>query len=222
MDMKESLDTIPLLISAPARWTKSAIAGLSISLILSFFLPVDENWVNKLMPIDGVDVVMFMKSATLGLSILGAWVASWIAASVAAAHQYCASEVDDEYIELLFDNLKPEINNPIRIVLHSATFELSTSLLQTPRLRPLGWVVLEATNIIAAQAGRTDSLLGLLSAALPETATQSVDGRRSYARVKINMEDEENVKDTIKRIARARGVRTTVKTIERVFESPRD
>lgn len=88
--------------------------------------------------------------------------------------------------------------------------------------RPLGHVVLEATNIIAARKGRIDSFLTILQAAHPEKLIEEVLGPRNYARVKIRMDDGVSIKETIKDIARARGKRTTIKTVERVFYSPRD
>merc|ERR1712137_440627 len=150
MDVKQSLEIIPLLIAAPARWTRVSTAGLLSSLILTFALPTDEwvqyEWVkceSEYCGLTQTDMMTLIKSSTFGLSVLGAWLAPWMAACVAAARQFCTTDVDKEFLELFLDNLTPEFS----VQPHSRVLSLSTSLLPVQEVFPLGFLVLEATNI---------------------------------------------------------------------------
>lgn len=170
---------------------------------------------------DGAYMMGIIKSSIPGLSVFCAWLVPW----TAAALRSFATEANGDFIQGFCNKLMPDTSNQMHIEPHSATFSLSAASPQTEGVRFLEFIVLEATNIIAALPGRTDSLLELLRLELPGMYMEPCDGPRSYARVKINMvnmEEEEVAKQTIKRIARARGVRTTIKTIECIFYSPRD
>lgn len=229
-DFKMSPTAIALLIAAPARWTKTSMAGLLTAVILTFFLPkkVKILWLKNtdLWPAaDGLDEdaslwtaadwMEFLDSGILGFSFLGAWLAPWIASFVAALGS-SGTGFDEDLFNLFLDQLMPTIVTPIGGLCSSPSLSLEFPLV------PSGHLVLEATNLIAARRYRTDSLFDILQAELPRVTMEQVPGPRAYARVKISMESEDIVKAKIKMIARARGVRTTIKTVERIFYSPRD
>jgi hypothetical protein len=225
MDFKTSPRAIALLIAAPARWTKTSIAGLLTSVILTFTLPIEDKelWLTE-SSFREVLSMELLDNIILGLSFCGAWLAPWIASCVAA---FLSSDAgfDGAFIDKFLDQLMPTTVTPLRrpcgASLHSQ--HSSETPLQFPgHLVPSGHLVLEATNIIAARRGQRDTLFDILRAEHPGVTMEQVLGPRSYARVKIGMDDENIVKEAIKSIARARGVRTTIKTVERVFYSPRD
>jgi len=92
----------------------------------------------------------------------------------------------------------------------------------TPKAR--GHVVLEVDHIINRRPGQEETLCTLLRTRLVHLANQieQEDGPRSYARVRVPMEQEDVVRAEIKQIGHEHRKRVNIKTISRVFESPRD
>lgn len=90
---------------------------------------------------------------------------------------------------------------------------------------PRGHVVIEVDRIINRRPGQEETLFSSLSARLSPYLGSQVEeeqGERSYARVRIQMEYENAVREEIKKIGHERGKRVNIKTVSRVFESPRD
>ena len=92
---------------------------------------------------------------------------------------------------------------------------------------PPGLVVLEVDRLINSKNrdNQESSLTNLLKEYCPKLHLEEVDGERSYARVRIRMEDEALVREVIKAIGRERGKRgMSIRVVQgsQIFESPRD
>lgn len=239
MDFKESPDALALLITSPARWPKISMVGLLIRTILTFSLTAEVKEQSMLMRDPLVELLLLLmcdplvdpklwNSFIFGLSFFGAWLFPWMAAFVATFQSFDVDQ-DGNFFELFLDQLMPNDANVTPLSIHrhhSLNIVRESNICYCDMTRvpssPAGHIVMEATNLIAARRGRTDTLVDLLRSHHPGMTMEQVLGPRGYARVKITMENEDAVKATIKDIARARGVRTTIKVVERVFYSPRD
>ena len=90
---------------------------------------------------------------------------------------------------------------------------------------PTGLLVLEVDRLINSKnRDNQESLTNLLKKYCPQLHLEEVDGERSYARVRLRMEDEALVREVIKAIGKERGKRgMSIRVVEgsRIFESPR-
>lgn len=89
-----------------------------------------------------------------------------------------------------------------------------------------GLVVLEVDKLINSKNrdNKESSLTNLLKKYCPQLHLEEVDGERSYARVRIRMEDEALIREVLKAIGRERGKRgMSIRVVEgsQIFESPR-
>ena len=89
-----------------------------------------------------------------------------------------------------------------------------------------GLVVLEVDNLINSKNrdNQESSLTNLLKKYCPQLHLEEVDGERSYARVRIRMEDEALIREVLKAIGRERGKRgMSIRVVpgSQIFESPR-
>lgn len=84
-----------------------------------------------------------------------------------------------------------------------------------------GWIVLEVNNLINK---KRESLFQLLRERLPRLDLQECEGPRQFARVRVRIDQEAEVRREIDDLRKARGKRVDVKEIveQRAFESPRD
>jgi len=98
--------------------------------------------------------------------------------------------------------------------------------LRVPVVR--GHAVLEADRIINRRPGQEETLGSMLRERRAHNkfyiqgSIDNEEGPRSYARVRVSINDEDAIRSAIKDIGKERGKRVNVKTISRVFESPRD
>ena len=93
-------------------------------------------------------------------------------------------------------------------------------------LGPTGLVVLEVESLINSKNrdNQESSLTNLLKKYCPQLHLEEVDGERSYARVRIRMEDEALIREVIKAIGKERGKRgMSIRVVpgSQIFESPR-
>lgn len=91
--------------------------------------------------------------------------------------------------------------------------------------RAQGHVTLEVDRLIKATRPQVETLAQLMRNRCSNLYIESVDGDRSYARVRIKIADEDIVRAVIKAIGRERGKRgINIKVVpeSRIFESPRD
>lgn len=91
---------------------------------------------------------------------------------------------------------------------------------------PTGLMVLEVDKLINRKHrdNQESSLTNLLKKYCPQLHLEEVDGERSYARVRIRMEDEALIREVLKAIGRERGKRgMSIRVVpgSRIFESPR-
>ena len=91
---------------------------------------------------------------------------------------------------------------------------------------PTGLMVLEVDRLINSKNrdNQESSLKNLLKKYCPQLHLEEVDGERSYARVRIRMEDEALIREVLKAIGKERrkhGMSIRVVEGSRIFESPR-
>lgn len=91
---------------------------------------------------------------------------------------------------------------------------------------PTGLMVLEVDRLINSKNrdNQESSLTNLLKKYCPQLHLEEVDGERSYARVRIRMEDEALIREVIKAIGKERGKRgMSIRVVpgSQIFESPR-
>lgn len=91
---------------------------------------------------------------------------------------------------------------------------------------PTGLMVLEVDKLINRRNrdNQESSLTNLLKKYCPQLHLEEVDGERSYARVRIRMEDEALIREVLKAIGRERGKRgMSIRVVKgsQIFESPR-
>jgi hypothetical protein len=84
---------------------------------------------------------------------------------------------------------------------------------------PSGHIVIEVNHLIKPGKG---TVVGLLQERAPWINAQPFSGKRSFARVRVNVAQEAAAFSAIKDIARDCGKRAEIKVVHRRFDSPRD
>lgn len=94
----------------------------------------------------------------------------------------------------------------------------------THEARPIGDVVLEVSNFINTRAGAEENITSIVLARCPNLQVQAYAGDRSYARLRVALEDEAATRNVIKAIAKEQGKKISIREVRgtRRFNSPRD
>jgi len=200
------------LLSAPAQNRLLAIVGCGVSALFTVCLwHGHPSWMNTWSDKD-------VGTCLATIALLGGWLGPL---AYAATEDFPAESVA---VELA---LQQPIGSSDEVVeqasVHEA-FRIPADAFPCAGPRASGHVVLEADRIIGARGGQNETLVALLRTELPSVMLEEYPGDRSYARVKVRLQDEAVVREAIKIIARSRRRRANVKDVPgtRVFDSPRD
>jgi len=190
--------------SLPRAWARSGALAFAVFTLSAMNATLDTRSLRA----DGLGKASFEAYST---SIL---LMALIAAALKVAVLFVRS---DEFLEQSAEVELESAVGAIEITIPAAAFPT-----QGPQAS--GHVVLEVGGLIRTQRGQRETLVDLIREINPGLIVSEAEGPRSYARVRVRIEDEEVTRELIKAIGRQRGRRPNIKVVpgSRTFESPRD